>query len=128
MDLEPRIQPMEDAAPASPTKTELAELRRDFAILRADVADIRADIHKAIAENARWTHLATLGMFLAFILGAAALVFTIYNASRQAPVREVAIAAPVAPPAPATPPFIINIPSQPTPFPPAAQAPAPASN
>jgi hypothetical protein len=102
MDHERRISTLETALPMLATKSDLAQLasKADLSELRAEVADIRGDIHKAIAENAKWTHSAVIGMFTAFVIGVGGLVFTIWNSSRQ---QSDASEAPG--------PIIINIPS-----------------
>ena len=118
-DHEPRIRKLEEIFPTFSTKedmaalraeirTDMAELRRDFAEFRADIAGIRTDIHKAIAENANWTHTATVGMFSAFVLGTMGLLFTMWNISKQPVYRD----------APASAPIVITLPApQPLPHP-----------
>jgi hypothetical protein len=105
--LEQRISAIETLIPTLATKPDLAPLatKADLSGFRADVADIRTDIHKAITENSRWTYTATIGMFTAFVLGVTGLLFTMYNASKQAPPRAepTAIA-----------PIVIQIPNQAT--------------
>lgn len=97
MELEPRITAIEAIIPTLATKSDIAQLatKADLSDFRADVADIRADIHKAIAENTRWTHTATIGMFTAFVLGVLGLLFTIWNATKGAPERTAQSAAPI---------------------------------
>lgn len=124
MNHEQRIRKLEDAIPTLATKMDMAELRHQFADFRADVAGMRTDIHKAIAENARWTHTATKGMFIAYVLSAFGLLFTMYNANKQTPTREQAGAAG----APSAPPIIMNIPPPQALHPSASQAPAAASS
>lgn len=99
MELDKRISAIETVLPTLATK---ADLNLGMAELRADVAEIRADIHKAITENARWTHTATIGMFTAFVLGVLSLLFTMWNAAKQP--KEAPAAAP-------QPPIIINVPA-----------------
>ncbi|AZY48833.1 hypothetical protein D0838_09835 [Bordetella avium] len=70
--------------------------------LTAKFEALRADIHQSIAENSKWTHAATIGMFSVFILGGIGLLFTIWNATKPAPV-----AAQYPQPAP----IIINVPA-----------------
>ncbi len=114
MDLDRRITAIEALIPTLATKSDLAHLatKADFGALRADVADIRADIHKAISENTRWTHTATIGMFTAFVLGVLGLLFTIYNAAK-APTKPEATA-----------PIVITIPAPVTAQPPALVPPS----
>ena len=64
------------------TKDELKTMQAE---VRADVAEIRSDIHRAIAENQRWTHTAMVGMFSITVLGIGGLLMTIWNASKPAP-------------------------------------------
>lgn len=86
--------------------------------LAAKVEALRGDIHKSIAENNKWTHTATVGMFSAFILGVLGLLFTIWNASKPQ-----AVAAP-----PQQPPIIFTLPPS-SPITPAITAPpTPAQN
>ncbi|MDR5776251.1 MULTISPECIES: hypothetical protein [unclassified Caballeronia] len=99
MDISQRLIAIETVMPTLATK---ADLDVGMAEIRADVADIRVDIHKAITENARWTHTATIGMFTAFVLGVLGLLFTIWNATKQS--KESG-------PGPSQPPIIINVPA-----------------
>jgi hypothetical protein len=80
------------------------EMRVGFAELRTIGAETKADIHKAIAENQRWTHGAVVGMFSLAVIGIIGLLVTIWNTSKTV--------APISASSP--PPIIINIPAQPS--------------
>jgi len=96
----------------STIKTTLATIDSK---IEGKVEALRADIHKAIAENHKWTHTATIGMFSAFILGVFGLLFTIYNASKPASTVPASQSAPI----------IIQVPqAAPVAAPPIAVAPA----
>jgi hypothetical protein len=104
MSHETRITEIERLIPTLATKMDMAELRQNFAEFRADVADIRTDIHKAITENARWTHNAAIGMFSAFIVGVGGLLYTISIGSKSPPPTVTPI------PSTTTAPIVITIP------------------
>lgn len=106
--METRIIKLEEAVAALPTKA-------DFAQLRADIADTRTDVHKAIADNHRWTHGALLAILSVGVIGILGLLFTIYNATKSAPALSSQ--------APAT--IILQVPSTPPLQTPAAVYPVP---
>ncbi|WP_115678408.1 hypothetical protein [Cupriavidus neocaledonicus] len=108
--MEARVKALEDTLTA--IRSDLDVVKANYAT-KADVAEIRADIHKAIAENARWTHTAMIGMFSAFVLGVFGLLFTIWNAAKPA-------ATPAAQQASA--PIVIQVPATSAPTAPATSA------
>lgn len=102
--MEARLSALESAVKSLPTKADFAEFRAE---LRADVANSQADMHKAIADNHRWTHGALVGFAGLSVAGIIGMMATVWNASKPGPAT-----APVAQQAP----IIINVPT-PAPLP-----------
>ncbi|WP_253556667.1 hypothetical protein [Robbsia andropogonis] len=102
--IQARVKKIEEAIPPLATKSDMdyvcAELRAEFSELRAHAEEIRADIHKAITENAKWTHGVTTGAFTALALIALGVPFVMWHASRRPPAQATLTTAPV----------IINVP------------------
>jgi hypothetical protein len=109
--MEARVAALEEAVKNLPTKADLDSLREaskaDFAELRADIAKGQAEMHKAIADNHRWTHTALVSMISVAVIGIIGLLVTIWNASKP---QSAQTQAPIAQTPTQQQPIIINVP------------------
>ncbi|KRD25525.1 hypothetical protein ASE39_21600 [Acidovorax sp. Root267] len=66
-----------------------------MAELRADIAKSQADMHKAIADNHRWTHGALVGIATIGVVGVIGVMGAIWNAGKPSAPAQAATPAPI---------------------------------
>ncbi|MDP4076245.1 hypothetical protein [Acidovorax sp. A1169] len=88
-EMDARVKRLEDAIAELPTKANFAELR-------ADIAKGQTDMHKAIADNHRWTHTALVGFAGLAVVGILGVMGTIWSIGKPTtPVTAPAAVSPV---------------------------------